>query len=140
MRVVVDTNVLVSAVISPGGTPARVVSLWRDGQFVLLVNQAILAELSRALAQPRLLRKYALTRSRIERLLNALRESAVVVEGDPVVHADVRDPDDRKFIECALAGAADYLVSGDRDLLSLGEHAGIAIISPAAFLRVMTSQ
>ena len=135
-RVVLDSNVLVSALISPGGVPARVLDLWRGDQFVLLVSEPILDELARVLAQPKL-RRYGLSASRVARVMRCLRQFAIVVEADPGVGEVVRDQDDQKFVDCAVVGRADYLVTGDQDLLSLGRHAGIAIVSPAAFVSAM---
>ena len=139
-RAVVDTNVLVSALINPAGTPAKVVDLWRSGRFVLLVTEPIVDEIGRVLNQPRFKRRYGLTSSRVRRLLRALRQFGVVVEGDPGIGGVVRDPEDQKFVDCAVAGRADYLVTGDEDLLSLGEHGGVQIVSPAAFVEAMRAR
>jgi putative PIN family toxin of toxin-antitoxin system len=136
-RAVIDTDVLVSALINPRGTPAKVLSLWRDHRFVLLISESILDEVGRVLAQPRLQRRYGLSPSRVTRLLRALRQFAVVVEGGPGIGGVVRDPEDQKFVDCAVAGRADYLVTGDDDLLSLGEHGGEQMISPAAFVQAV---
>jgi len=136
-RAVVDTNVLVSALINPRGTPAKVLSLWRDHRFVLLISESILDEVGRVLAQPRLQRRYGLSPSRVTRLLRALRQFAVVVEDGPGIGGVVRDPEDQKFVDCAVAGHADYLVTGDDDLLSLGEHGGVQIVSPTAFVQAV---
>ena len=136
-RAVIDTNVLVSALISPAGTPAKVLDLWRDRRFVLLISEPILGELARVLAQPRLRRRYGLNPSRVRRLLRGLRQFGIVVEHDEGVSGVVRDAQDQKFVDCAVAGRADYLVTGDDDLLSLGEHGSIRIVSPAAFAEAM---
>jgi len=138
-RVVLDTNVLVSALINPAGTPAKVLDLWRDHRFMLLTSEPILDEVARVLSRPRLVARYGLTRSRVGRLLRALRQFAVIVEGAPAMDEIVRDPVDRRFVECAVAGSADYLVTGDGDLLSLGEHGGVTIISPTAFVQALQS-
>jgi putative PIN family toxin of toxin-antitoxin system len=135
-RVVLDANVLVSALISPGGTPARILELWREDEFVLLVSESILGELERVLIQARL-RRYGLTAARAARLLRGLRQFAIVVNEGPEIEDNIRDPDDRKFLACARAGRADYVVTGDEDLLSLGECGCTPIVSPADFVRLM---
>ena len=139
IRAVLDVNVLVSALISPNGTPARVLDLWRAGEFLVLTSEAILVELERVLAAPRLRKKYRLTSEDVAGLLRGLRRFTIGVtvdSGEPVV----RDPDDAKFLSCAVAGKADYLVTGDADLLSLCEYGGIAVVTPAAFVRVLSGR
>jgi len=136
IRAVLDTNILISALISPSGTPAQVLDLWRAERFLPLLSELILAELERVLSQPRLRRGYGLTAARIEELMNGLRRFAVVTRGEVEVTGVARDPDDDKLLACAVEGEADYVVTGDDDLLALGSYQGVAIITAAAFVRV----
>ena len=136
-RAVLDVNVLVSALISPTGTPAQVLELWRAAKLVLVISEPILDELDRVMAEPRLRRRYALTPPLVARLIRGLRRFAIVAPGQLEVSGIVRDPEDHKVLACAREGGADYLVTGDDDLLSLGGHGSISMISPAAFVRVM---
>jgi len=136
-RAVLDVNVLVSALISPSGTPAQILRLWREEKFVLVMSEPVLDELERVMAEPRLRRRYGLTPSRVARLLRGLRQFAIVTRGELEVGGVVRDPEDHKLLACAVEGSADYLVTGDDDLLSLGEYESVPIISPAAFVRAM---
>ena len=136
-RAVLDTNLLVSALISPSGTPARLLDLWREERFLPLMSEPILAEIERVLSQPRLRRGYGLTAAQVEELMKGLRRFALVTPGKVAVTGVARDPDDDKLLACAVEGAADYLVTGDHDLLALESYQGIPIITAAAFVRVL---
>jgi putative PIN family toxin of toxin-antitoxin system len=133
---VLDPNVLISALISPRGAPARVLRAWLDGAFELVVSPLLLAELERALAYPQL-------RARIgaddaARVVDWLRRSAVVAEdqgGSPPVTSP--DPGDDYVLALAVTERA-ALISGDRDVLSLGGE--LPIHSPAEFLQVIEPQ
>jgi hypothetical protein len=136
MRAVADVNVLISGLIDPGGIPGQVLDQWRAERFLIVTSEAILDEFRLVAARPRL-RKYGLTASRVAQLLRAIRQFAIVVAGDAEVRAVSGDADDDKFIACALAGAADYIVTGDDHLLALREYNDIAIIPPKAFIAVL---
>ncbi|MBI4310512.1 MAG: putative toxin-antitoxin system toxin component, PIN family [Chloroflexi bacterium] len=136
MRVVVDTNVVVSRFLNPAGTPARVLALARANAFQLLASSAILEEYREALLRGRLMRRHGRSREEIVLDIERLRRLAVVVEPKTRLHVIAEDPSDNKFLECAVGGEADYIVSGDRHLLALGRYGGIEILSPAAFVMV----
>ena len=133
MRAVVDT-ILVRAVIRPQGAVGPVLLRLRRGDYVLLYDQPLLEELVDVLNRSRIRDTYGLTDQDIQTVvaLILLRGEAV-----PVAHriTACRDPRDDKFLEVAVAGKADAIVSGDEDLLVLHPFAGIPILSPAAFLR-----
>ena len=138
IRAVVDTNVLVSALIKPGGSLGKILRNLRDGDFSLLYTRATLNELVDVLNRPRLRYKYGLTVEDIQTVaaLILLRGEAVT----PVKRIQVcRDPKDDKFLEAAAAGGADLIVSGDRDLLVLSQYEGIPIVSPREFIQQMES-
>jgi putative PIN family toxin of toxin-antitoxin system len=134
MRVVLDANVFVSALISSQGAPARVVARWRDEAFDIVVSPAILSELETVLHYPRLQQRYNLPDQDIRRFIQLLRKFAVEVS--PVEELDVvkQDAADNRYLECALAGGASVIVTGDRHLLDLGQYETIHILSPAGFL------
>jgi len=136
IRAVLDANILVSALISPAGTPARVLDLWRAERFLPLVSDAMLGELERVLSHPRLRRGYGLTAARTEALMKGLCRFALVTPGEAEVTGVARDPDDDKLLACAVEGEADYIVTGDHDLLALRSYQGIPIITAAAFVRL----
>ena len=137
MRVVIDTNVVVSRLLIPLGPPARIMKHYEQGLFELLVSGDILAEYRRTLGYNRLRVLHHMNDSEIDAFMEDLGEFSTLVE--PNIKLDVvkEDPKDNKFIECALAGEADFIVSGDAPLLNLGEYQGIQVLSPATFLRML---
>ena len=115
MRVVLDTNILVSAAIKPNG---RIASNLRSGTFILLTSDASLQEFVAVINRPHLREKYQLTPHYIHAYLGLLRLRSEQV--DPVERITAcRDPKDNKFLELAVAGRANLLVTRDEDLLVL---------------------
>lgn len=134
MRVALDTNVLLSALISPHGAPDVIYRAWRAARFELLTSTAQLDEIRRVSRYPKL--KTILPAHRVGAMVNNMQR-AIVLEHLPALPAgtEVADPNDAFLFAMALEGHADYLVTGDRraGLLQLG-HAGRArIVTPALF-------
>lgn len=133
MRAVVDTNILVRALIKPMGTVGPVLQLLRDGAYTALFSEATLNEIVDVLGRPHIRRKYSIGDKDVETLLALL-----LLRGEAVTHSQTirlcRDPKDNKFLEVAVAGSADMIVTGDDDLLVLGAIAGIPIVTPNMFL------
>lgn len=129
-RSVVDTGVIVSAILLPRSAPGQALDRARE-QGQLLISVATADELDEVLRRPRF-DKYAREESRLEFLAALVRE-ATVVEVTEVV-TDCRDPKDNKFLELAVSGNATLIVSGDRDLLALHPFRGIPILTPQACL------
>ena len=129
MRLVVDTNVLVSAAIKPNG---RFPTYLRQGAFHLLVSKALLDELVDVLNRPRLRTKYRLTPAYIHTFLHLLRLHAEYIEPTESISA-CRDKDDNKFLEIAVAAQAEVLVTNDSDLLVLHPFRDIPILSVTDF-------
>lgn len=136
MRAVVDTNILVRAVIMPHGTVGPVLLHLRQAEYKLLYAQALLEELVDVLNRPRIRDKYQLTDQDIRTVV-----SLILLRGEAVIPTQritaCRDPKDDKFLEVAVAGEADVIVSGDDDLLVLHPFAGIPIVEPATFLQML---
>lgn len=133
MRAVLDPNVIISALLSPGGSPAQLLRAWRQGEFELIVSRALLAEFERALAYPKLRKR--ITEEEGRRVLEWLGVSAKVAD-DPDDPPAVRSPDPGDDYLLALAQAeAAALVSGDGHLLQLAET--IPVFSPAQFLDLL---
>lgn len=134
MKIVLDTNVLISAILF-GGKPRQVLETAITGSVNLVLSEFILEELRDVLARP----KFHFPRDIIQRISYELRDLAVVV--DPPRHLQVvkTDADDNRILECALSAEADVIVSGDPDLLDLKEFRGIPIWSPSQFLREFES-
>ena len=132
-RVVLDTNVLISAVLSPLGKPFACLG-WVLDNATLIVSRELLDELETRLARPKF-SKYV-DDSRCRTFVADLSLSAVQVELSGAVTA-CRDPDDDKLLEIAIVGRADCLVTGDQDLLVLDPFQGIPILTPAGFLTIV---
>lgn len=134
-RVVVDTNTLVSAILLEDSVPAQAVAAaLRMGE--VLVSDSQQAELSEVLTRTKFDR-YASQEKRVRFLTNFLSLATPVSITDSI--RICRDPKDDKFLDLALSGKADYLVSGDGDLLVLHPFRGTAILTPFDFLRQMTA-
>ncbi len=129
-RLVLDTNVLVSAVLTPEGKPRGCLEYALE-RGVLLLSEQTRGELLEVLYRPRLQRY--IVKSEREGVLGRVAIRAERVEVEKRIEA-CRDPKDDKFLEAVVSGEADYLVSGDEDLLVLHPFRGIPILTPAAFL------
>lgn len=133
MRIVLDTNILISGVIRPHGRVGSVLQRLRDGALTLLYDERTLSELMDVLNRPKIRNKYDLSQQDIETVLSLLLLRGEAVEcRDPI--ADYRDPKDNKFLEVAFYGRADFIVSGGKDLHVLNPFRSIPIINPADFL------
>ena len=139
MKAVLDTNVLVSAQLNPRGTPAEIVAAWREGRFDLVTTAALIEEFRGTMDEPRLMRRVAAP-ERIAGAIDALTAAALRDEPVTTLHVIVDDPDDNRVLEAAVAGEADYIVSGDRHLLALGEYEVIPIVRPAQFLALLAAE
>jgi uncharacterized protein len=132
VRLVIDTNILVSALLSGTSLSAHLIVLWREGRFDLLTSADQLDELMRVTRYPKI--RERLAPALAGRLINELRDVAVMVQNLPVV-AVCADPFDNYLLAIAVAGAADFLVTGDkRDLLRLKLHEGTRIMTVRDFL------
>lgn len=133
MRAVVDTGVLVSALIRRQGTTGDVLRALRDGRFTIIYTTAILVEVVDVLGRGPLRAKYHIQPEDLTALINLVRLRGELVTPTRRVSA-CRDPKDDMFLEAALAGQADCIISGDADLLSLSPFEGLPILRPAEFL------
>ena len=139
-RAVADTNVLVSALLSPRGAPARFLRAAHEGAFTLITSPYVLDELVAVLARPYVRKVARLGPVEIAEARAAIEAMAKVVEGTHAVTGVLRDEKDHPILACALEGGADWLVTGDRrHLLPLKRFGRIQIVTPAAFLRAMSS-
>jgi putative PIN family toxin of toxin-antitoxin system len=132
LRCVLDTNILVSALLSPGSKPRMALDRARH-EGVILLSFAVLAELFEVLHRDKF-RRY-IDEQDVRRFLAALTREAVWINVDVEVTA-CRDPKDDKFLSLAVSGSATHLVTGDTDLLVLHPFRGIEIVSPEAFVAV----
>jgi putative PIN family toxin of toxin-antitoxin system len=137
MRAVLDANVFISAVISDRGAPKRIIDYWREEAFELLTSEAILEEIEQVLKYPRIAALHKLSEAELNEFLALLREENRLVFSSEQLDVS-RDGTDNRYIEYAVAGGADYLVTGDKmHLLPIGEYQGIRIVSPATFVTLL---
>jgi len=130
IRVVLDTNALILALLF-GGEPGRLVSLWESGQIIPLLSKDVLLEYVRVLGYPKFRLDSADIKGLIEDHVLPFAEMIPVGEAPKIV---VDDPADDKFLALADAGRADFLISGDIHLLSLGTYRRVEILAPRRFL------
>lgn len=138
LRAVLDANVLVSALIRPQGPPGQIVlRLLEDRAFALVTSSAILAEVRRALAYPRVRKHIVASDEELDLWVASLGLIAEPVEGSLRIKAVAEDPEDDKYIAAALEGSAQFIVTGDAHLLALKAYEGVRIVAPRAFLTLL---
>lgn len=129
MKLVLDTNVLMSAIFF-GGTPYRVLNAWREGRMSLVVSADILAEYQRTGAA--LSAQFPLVD--LTSWIELITAQAELVRPAPLPSPVCTDPDDDKFLACALAASAKYICSGDKALLKTSGYRGIKVLTPGQLL------
>lgn len=133
MRAVLDTNVFVSGLLLPRSVPGQIVTAWRGGHFGVVLSEPMLVEIGSVLAYPKIRKRLGWGDETIATYLALLRFEAEVVSLDAIPVAVPRDADDDMVLATLLASAADFLVTGDQDLLSLAGR--YPIMTPADFAR-----
>lgn len=141
--ITVDTNIWVSAFITPEGHPARLLQYWRADLFDVVISLPLLAELAEVLARPRLQTKYRYSSDEMAHYLHHISELAIMVELPGVLELS-RDPDDNMVLETAVIGQATHLVSRDEDMTRdvnvasyLQQH-GITVMTIQRFLALIS--
>jgi putative PIN family toxin of toxin-antitoxin system len=144
IRVLLDTNVWVSAFINPHGRPAQIIEAWLDSQFQVVVSLVLLDELADVLARPRIRTRYGLDTAEIVEFLQLLSARAITVTPTGQIKV-CRDPDDDLILEAAILGKAQYLVSRDddlkrdTDLVARMEAYGVMVLSVEQFFQKINS-
>ena len=138
LRAVLDANVYISAIIQPGGTPGRLLERFlRDASFEIVVSSAIVDEVLRALAYPKV--RKLLHGADAQLWFEDIVVLADLVAGAQQLSGICEDPDDDKYVAAALEARAGYVVTGDKAFLALKEHGGVEIVTPRAFLDLLGS-
>jgi len=135
LRIVLDTNVVVSAALESQTASRVLLHITADPTCFWLVTREILDEYFEVLGRPRL----AILPAAISSFEAKIRRSLLHVMPDALTKAPIRDPEDIKWLECAIAGNADYLITGDKDFDSLRGLTRFSIVTPAEFLEVVES-
>lgn len=138
IRVVLDTNVLVSAVLVPESIPAKILSMVKDDKIELVFSPFALAEVLRVFRYPKLI-SLMKTRSvdpeEAEDFIKALSFISLITLGGIRGENISGDPNDDRFLACAVESEAQFIVSGDRHLIDLKSFQGIPIVTPAEFIK-----
>jgi len=140
LTAVLDTQIILRGASS--ATPsitAKIYAAWDAGHFTLLLSEPIHTEVEDVLGRPEVLRKLRMTPIEAVALIELLRRQSTLVTPTLRITRS-RDPDDDKFLECAAAGGADYIVSADADLLDLREVQGIPIVDAPTFWQALTRE
>ena len=127
--VVFDTNILISALLFPGGSPLLCVSMARNGRIQSVTCQEILDEFSE-----KLIVKFTLSEEKTEEIMEEVCQFSRIVRINQELALVSADPDDDMIIECAIAGNATYIITGDKHLLSLVQYQNIQIVKAKDFL------
>ena len=137
IRAVLDVNVLASGSLKAPTPPGLLLDIWQAGSFRLIVSAHILTNLQRALAKTYFQRR--LTAAESSAFLALLRQEATLTPIIVPVHGIAPDAEDDLVLATAMSGQADYLVTGDAAFQDLQAYQGIRIVSPRAFLEILTS-
>jgi uncharacterized protein len=138
LRAVLDANVYVSAAIRSEGPPGQLLETFlRESAFELVMSPAIIDEVIETVKDPKV-RRHIRVNVDPSTWFETIVVLADVVAGEYEISGVSRDPDDDKYLAAAVEGRATFVVTGDPDLLDLGEHAGVRIVNPRQFLDVLT--
>lgn len=140
MKIVLDTNVMVSAILSPRNASAQIMRLVLDDALNLAVSRDILDEAYRVVRYPklvRLMKKHDIAPEEVEYIIERLSAIAVVTPGELTLDVIQDDPFDNKILACAVESEADFIISGDHHLTDLKEYQGITIVNPATFIAIV---
>ncbi len=137
IEALVDSNVILSGFLRKSSPPGQVLQAWRQERFVMLTSEAILDEVRRNLGNDFFHEQ--MTRAEMDDNLALLQNEATLVVPTILVQGVATHPEDDLILSAAVSAGADYLVTGDRQLLALGEYGGIPIVSPRSFLDILNA-
>lgn len=140
MIVVLDTNVVVSALLAPSGNPAEIIKRWEADEFSVAVSNPLLDELENTLKYPRISKYLLWNQETINLFINHYARISTFIEPKVKITVIEKDPDDNRVLECAVASSVSYIVTGDQHLLELKEYQGIVILAPAVFVALLKAE
>lgn len=134
MKVVLDTNVIISGLLVFDGPPGKIIDLWIENRISVVLSRSLIEEYLEVISRPKF-KHIGTPFERQDIVINLLELSSTVFVNPKELLTVIRDdPDDNRVLECAVEGMARYIVSGDEHLLMLKEYRGIKIVTPAEFL------
>ena len=137
IRAVLDTNVIVSGILKGNSPPGRLLGALLNGRFQAVTSAGLLSEVTRVLAYPKIRERYRVHPEAAEAVVELLTLLSDQVEPQRVSWRASRDPKDDPFVACALQGDADYIVTGDQDLLTLKAFRGVQMVTAETFLKLL---
>lgn len=140
IRIVLDANQFVSALLKHGSNPAQIITLVREDKAKLLMSEEIISEINDVLLYPKILKRHGKSPEYIAGFVKKLRAVSVLTRAALKIDAIKDDPSDNKYLECAVEGRAGYIISGDKHLKGLNIFRGIRIVTPAEFLMIVKAQ
>lgn len=132
-----DTNVIVSGTIGNSGSPFIILEAWRKGRFILITSQTLIDEVERVFRYPRIQKKYHITEKQVTNVIKNLINYSIATPRNIKLSVITKDPPDNEVLIAALEGEADYIVTGDADLLELKSYKGIKIVLPSEFVELL---
>ena len=140
IQIVLDTNVIISAIVNPDGSPGKILEQVFDQEVSLCLSPPMIDEIRRVLRYPKIvnsLKQKGRTVELEEEKIDKIVEIARVTTGQVTIKPTATDPDDDMFLECAIEANADYIISGDDHLKDLGNFQGVPILTPRDFLDML---
>ncbi|MBS3074637.1 putative toxin-antitoxin system toxin component, PIN family [Candidatus Pacearchaeota archaeon] len=132
MKVVLDTNIFISGIFWSGNFCSIIIDNWKNGRFEMISSLEIIEELVETLSNF----KIQMPEEIIEEWKNLIIENSTITYSSEKLEVIKEDPDDNKFLEAAVAGKAEFIISQDKHLLNLKEYRGIRILKPEEFLHM----
>ncbi len=134
--VVIDTNVYISSLISSTGAPAKIMGLVLSKRIAMVVSYSVLNEYVSTALYPAIKKRHGLSNKLIEEKIFTLGKIGKLIKPENHLGVVIDDPSDNKFLECAVEGGADFIISGDKHLKNLKSYQGIKIVDPAEFMEM----
>ncbi len=138
IRVVADTNIALSAFLF-GGLPYHFLNEVERSRIVILTSETLISELEESLNKSKFIPILVDRQTSSTIIISQYRELVEIVPSPQIIESDVRDPDDNIILACAVTGQADYIVTGDKDLLVLQEYQHIKIVRVADFMKTLST-
>lgn len=139
LKIVLDANIFISSILNPHGTPSQVIDLIEVDKLQLIISPTIITEIKRVFMSPKICKRHKKSYDEITEYLDKLFAIAQLTSDSFTIEGFLDDPDDNKYLECAMEGQADFIISGDQHLKILQAFQGIPIVSPDEFLQIYRS-
>jgi len=140
LKIVIDTNVFVSAAITGKGKPAQILKAWREEKLEVIISPEILKEIGQVIFRPKIRKITFWTEKERYQFIEDLARICILTPGSLRLKQVVKHTQDHKFLVAAIEGKADYIVSGDRHLRDLGAYRGVKIVSVNEFLQILENK